>query len=72
LLSIEGMDLRTGNFGDELWGFLDFWRGRKRSRWNRKNLKLGMDQSRSRNELWFVFLDHETVFRCLVEKEGEI
>jgi hypothetical protein len=24
---VVGMDLRTGNFGDELLNFLDFWRG---------------------------------------------
>jgi hypothetical protein len=28
---LEGMDLRTGNFGDELLNFLDFWRGEDRN-----------------------------------------
>ncbi len=28
LVFLEGMDLRIGNFGDELLNFLDFWRGR--------------------------------------------
>jgi hypothetical protein len=62
LFFLEGIDLKTGNFGDELLNFLDFWRRRTEIGKNVKSLNLGLDQLDKKRRKWSFFSVMETVF----------